>query len=905
MRTVPPEILNTQGLEPINIVRVFWAYGQGNQDVDNETNFQNHIDYSDDAAVIEIGKMSIGTALTSSASSVNVRLADLDGKIKQIFNTSDIHHRPVQILQWFRNYPLVHAFIVFEGLINSPIIWNERQQTLQFTIINLIEDVEVGFSVEEGDFPYIPQFLYNKPWPQVFGTAFSVPCLQLNKVPKALIQEATALYNLKNAQKQNTNIAKAIANIEQQLAELYASQRLYSIKSFNCNFEGDQAQAQGNIQLANSYYSKAKEYQNDADRIMFVDIPNFNEMQQIAKAVAPIQQANAAKLEALKKAALNATNGWQFPQQVQMNIMIGAYAQQGVFNGGVFVVTGEDDLQLTTAGMLPTNVTQYEHGVLYNTPMPSGNFAFIPGGTQLTASGLTVRYVVSLGACGVLSLEADRTVNGVTARYIIPPQCYIITIENFNGLLCTMATFPRPMSTYDIFPPAGQFSQTNKPYVGPGWKDDIRANVVGPVGPNGIDILIYLIETYTMYGWDNTTFTFVHAQVNAFECNFALLTKKNILNFMKDIAYQLQCAVFLRNNIFYIVYLPYPYTPVDTFTMNDVSNLTVVTTPTEDIVTRYTVQWRSFMDQEDPYEVVFRNNLYKYGLHSQQDDFYCFNNLNVVQIAALFWNIRKSNMWKKVQFTTPLHKLNIEVFDFVSLDFGEPFVSNGPVIGMVEAADYDSENNTISFTIWTPVRIGEMSAYQYAYTATIDYVFDSPDAGSQFNYTGQLVDPVHTYGSAAPNYAGRNDSGNGIVPGNNFDAEPNVDLYTSVNSGSIDPGTNPGIVDQWNQITVGKAKTTTIADTPVTPTVYVGTITGPSSIMNGIVIWPFASSDGKFTISAYFPMIQTGEIPAPGTSAFVSVTNLVQTLSDGSTVNLPQYTGYTATMGLRINPNQT
>lgn len=61
-----------------------------------------------------------------------------------------------------------------------------------------------------------------------------------------------------------------------------------------------------------------------------------------------------------------------------------------------------------------------------------------------------------------------------------------------------------------------------------------------------------------------------------------------------------------------------------------------------------------------------------------------------------------------MKFTTPLHKLNLEAFDAITLNFAQPYVATGPVLALIESASYDSANNCIHFQCITPVRAGTL-----------------------------------------------------------------------------------------------------------------------------------------------------------------------------------------------------
>jgi len=86
-------------------------------------------------------------------------------KLKAICANHDLVKRPVWVYQWFDGLDLAHKFLLFKGEINSPFAWNEGDRTVRFDVTTRIEEVEAGYSMEEGDFPVIPPDALGKAWP--------------------------------------------------------------------------------------------------------------------------------------------------------------------------------------------------------------------------------------------------------------------------------------------------------------------------------------------------------------------------------------------------------------------------------------------------------------------------------------------------------------------------------------------------------------------------------------------------------------------------------------------------------------------------------------------------------------------------------------------------------------------
>jgi hypothetical protein len=205
--------------------------------------------------------------------------------------------------------------------------------------------------------------------------------------------------------------------------------------------------------------------------------------------------------------------------------------------------------------------------------------------------------------------------------------------------------------------------------------------------------------------------------------NCALTGSPDALSLLQDLAFQLRCALWIKDDTFYIRYLPEQPTAVDTITLSDVdseSGISVNLTPTEELVTKLTATWQitkmptvqtARVNQEQ--RIVLRHNINKYGTHAQSYDFFAFTQPEVVNKCATFWLIRKANTWKEVRFRTYLTKLNLETLDAVYLDFGSTYLTADPVLAIVKSAVYDSANNTIEFVCETSIKAGSAEPYRF------------------------------------------------------------------------------------------------------------------------------------------------------------------------------------------------
>jgi hypothetical protein len=207
---------------------------------------------------------------------------------------------------------------------------------------------------------------------------------------------------------------------------------------------------------------------------------------------------------------------------------------------------------------------------------------------------------------------------------------------------------------------------------------------------------------------------------------------------LKDIAFQCRCAISLREDTFYLKYLPEEPVALgtpqwgaaknrvnDTITLSDIDaeqGVAVELTVTEDLVTKMKVNWRISNAPDNEYTpdkdrnqkcMILRHNITRYGVQEQDYDWYIFNQPDIILKCATFWLIRLSNTWKRVKFRTFLNKLNLETFDTVLFDDRVNGVGKGMAIR--DAADDKPRPDLIS--PFAEERVGHwlrMGAAKYA-----------------------------------------------------------------------------------------------------------------------------------------------------------------------------------------------
>ncbi len=699
-------IAQSSGLEPVIIVRVFWG-GNPTSYCDRKFESSGLL-----GRLLEISGIEDVIDISSSASSVNlsVTLDDSLGDIKSIFNNTDIHLTYVQVLQWFSHIPLSDAFIIFEGQISSPIIWGEGTRTLKFDVVTKVNDIEVGFSAEEAQFPFMPNDFAGKAWPIAFGAVPGLVPLDLNASPTGMFCSGFAIVDhevwedelqaISDSAQEATDQSEAAWVLGLQNAYLAAQYKPFSSRD---NFAEDPDQADQYDTAASDYFAQSYNYKQEALRILR-------------------EHAFQSELFDLQKALefriiqLAETN---IPAGLPITVEFGNYTASAVVVGGSIALSNiQEKVDINTR----TGTNEYQFGVQdvtdqYDKTDQRQKFVWIDGGTEIKIHNYPRYFIVSIGIVAVANVWA-KTKFGLA---VVPRSYYAVDYPDMGGgLVITRLIFPTPLESLPGFWEAGTVS----------------VDCTSTVGPNVVDIMRWVIDRWGQFPVDETSWAYVRTKVAGMPANFSLSSRMNVVDFLKEVSYQARCAIWINDRTYYIRFLPEELAPVETITDDDVevNSLTVTCTQTERLTTKYVAKWKQRPDQDKDNLIILRYNILKYGTLEEEHDFFIYNNYECVLKAAEFWMIRQSNTWKLIQCNVALNKLRIEAFDPVQVSFLEPLVANSPVTGIVQKAAFQPDDDTIALEIWLPVRFGEMEQYSFAYPGSTQNVY--PALSDPFIQTG-------------------------------------------------------------------------------------------------------------------------------------------------------------------------
>ncbi len=743
MRNLNADLLSQRfGLEPTLIVGIKWGGTSVNETLYYDKN--NGLDKPgkilDIAGIEDVTQFDGG----GSNSSVNIKLDDTDSTIKAIFDKTDVHKVPVTIYQAFiQGGALAGMIPIYEGQINTPIVWSESDRTFDFSAVTKIEDLEVGFSADAGQFPNLPDAYVGKVWPLAFGHVKRVPGLTFQTVPiGSTFENIVAVDRMLDLVLQGV-IQPRLDNLQQQLNLAFFYQ---AVAAFNQDDSAEQGFRQQTIDIQ----EQMNQYRHDLQE-QLLSIQNFQrqfdvDLQAAEKNLSgPIIIDDSGGLgDAAPATHVTLINkGYLFPVNTPMILQVGPWKAHGTMDAKGVVrlkwirpplpeslhYIDQTDFSFHTEYLVPlwTDADIYVTPDNKIAPIFKGdtgigpNKESIPPGFGLTSSinpeqmtiipaGSTVKiigdinidFIINIIPTTVTQVWAYKAVDNI--RMIHPvPQAYWKHIQvHYGTLTAEVVRLKRPLSGYAF----------------ENWEDEIFVDQISSVGPNTVDIMKWLIQQYTTHTFDAESFNSVHADLALYPSNFFLDKRGNILAVLAEMAYQCRCAIWLKNGVFFLKYLPKEVDAVATITEDDieVNTMQISCTPTEQIVTKIVATYTSDYSIDNGTDIItVKNNDSIYGLITESDDYYIYTDSTLVQKSVTYWMIKKSTTFKKIQFSCFLNMLNLETFDTVLLNFTHPWVATDPVKALVESANYNSAENKIDMVCWVPVRFGEMKVFDLAW----------------------------------------------------------------------------------------------------------------------------------------------------------------------------------------------
>ncbi|MGN6133723.1 MAG: hypothetical protein ACTHOU_04440, partial [Aureliella sp.] len=643
------------GTEPISIIEIDWGGGT--------------LSYADTdvgtvpAKILELGTLDnvIDVLNNSSSQQIDVVLDDTDGTIKGIIDSQDIHQKNVRVYQHFKGLDVADKFLVFAGKVSSPIVWSETDRTLKFTVINQLEDLEFGFSPEEGQITGLPADLIGVPWPVIFGTCLDVPAVQIGRAVSGSTLCGVGVLT-GESEHLEAPFGETSCSLGASLVSANAQVSVLSIAAALYRSVGD--------------FDESARLVDEMNDVQFGIVQYSSNRQLQLECVTDQRQATVdeAKARGLGCNPLRIVGGEDFPQNKVITINVDGILLTGVMNGQDFSIhnrrhpESEDRLQTTRETIVSGSCSRPAPSMPFNAShvVPPGlgdmggsmvsirgfvicvdtmestmppvdqvlEHKFAEAGARVTIEdGEQIGYVVSITPIEVLDVKARKRFEGEERLVSVPRSYYMVSTVNFGPFTATLILMNKPLS-----------SRTDE-----GWSDEIFVTAKSTIGPDTVEVLKWIIDNYTDLTYDSTSFDAVKTSLAAFPSHFAVLDRVNTLQLIRDIAFQARCAVWVSNGKFYLKYLPAEPASDMTITVSDIElgTVEVTTVETESLVTKMDVEYQ-ISYAEDPKKLILRNNVGRYGTKADRFKWRIYTNADVVYHAATFWMIRLSTSWKRI-----------------------------------------------------------------------------------------------------------------------------------------------------------------------------------------------------------------------------------------------------------------
>jgi hypothetical protein len=379
----------------------------------------------------------------------------------------------------------------------------------------------------------------------------------------------------------------------------------------------------------------------------------------------------------------------------------------------IYTIIGEDvDEVVAVNGYIPIDWTG-TYSIPYE-EIPDSLYFLADVGSEIRKCDDTCEiYVVNILPSTIHSVRAyRRATNGVRVFVDVPLSYYIKNeAKNLGTYTVTAIVLKKPLT--DI--------------PGEDWEDELYITLTSSIGPNVVDVVAWLIDTYTDSAYDTANFATQRTLMDAYPTNFALFDRPNVLSEIGRICFESRMGVTLgTDGLFRLSYLSeYPIDVIDSFSESNVERegLALAYSSTEDIVTKltatYVTDYLPLSTGKLPLKVVVRNNIGRYGLKEQDIEFHTLTDKSLVEKSATFWLIRKSNTWLIVTLKVFQEVIDLELFDPVYLDFeGKYFsTSDDPIRSKIENTSFEPENGALSISLETGIRAGETLQYKFYWPA--------------------------------------------------------------------------------------------------------------------------------------------------------------------------------------------
>lgn len=752
------KLATDRGTEPINVVVIDWLSGGTSYYADRAINFGAH---ACNGGIVEFSAINSQARADSlgETSGGTVTLDDTDGVLKTKIDEEEIEGSTVSCYHYYEGLAEADAVLLLKGKLAAEITWSEGERLLTFSIQTAGDANELGFALEDGDLPLAHESAIGKVWPLAFGTALKIPAVQVYKYTVGKLRDVFESTDSSVEVDGGLNFPQSsLITIDIGLIRCTGTMVNNTFTFTSKNISHGSGPITGRLPLDDDYTNPAVFWYNGTTKLfgkyVYVNDPTYGYM--VNKCI----QEEGSKKYFIKPWRPSGTS-----ERVQLTTgasiveIAGAPRASWTADMTIEATSVHDELGVTVYSFLST-VTTY---------LPD-TYSVSQGSLVRHISGISgEKYVANaIPSTAILEVYGRRTLNGVPLFVPIPSSYYSASLNDSTFFNATTLTFSAALNEY----------------FGENWENDIYVSVESSQGPNVADVIKYIIETYTSYTVDATTYASVAAIQANWPVGFAYFNKADAIRVAQEIAWQARCALLLRNGIVYIKYLStLPTGSEPSLDEADVleKSLSLGFTDTDDLTTRFRVDWvQDYSGEEDSTHTLrYENNIASYGPKTEDSlSFYIYNIEELIQLSLGFWGYRYSNSWRRLNCSLLMGQLGHEALDVVEFDMTT--LSSNAINGQLETVQYDSNNMQLDLEVLLASLTGgggnpdededfwlgdPAAAYRdlYSYVAgdigtglsTIDYYPEHDDVDGGADYNGREPGRLSLSIVASPAYVDR------------------------------------------------------------------------------------------------------------------------------------------------------
>jgi hypothetical protein len=625
------------------------------------------------------------------AVSMDVTLSDHDGAMKTLMDSGTLLDLPVEIIQEFDDSTTQD--VLFSGKVTTPIVWQESDRTIQFTIENGAQDTMLNDNdpVDDCEQEFIPF---------AFGDVLGIPavnsaggCKKISKLLKPISQYCI------NSQSGKISYASGDLYIKNGL-EVFGSDRLILMVDgtlfdgqfsdaldhthfvlvtggFNCAFRT------GGLTINARDDTDTQEYINPS--IMWVSEEAYDVRGKMARiqyqteywyrvnsddSWSPTTENDADGIKTTEVVTsamgINGIEGTKLQLERPPLDRFGRPVLLGwKKDSSILEIKGKMDFAWSPA---PT----YDYPSRWD----------IPTGSEVIAySGANTWYVNQGASQAIIAVYGVK--NGKLTK--IPTSWYTTTLTGPTSI-----TFDKNLAA------KGGFDS-----------NDVYVDLTSWSGSDNIaTVIAWLAENYcTDLTVDAASLAIAETAVATLPCGFAMFGQRRSFDLMKELAYQGGLGLVVMDGVLYfkdITTAPTGTGEADyTVSMDktEFKSCSITTTNETDVVTHFIGTYReSYYPNDEEHRIVRVSTLKdKFKKNEKSYEFFAFNQKDCVIRVMEFYLSRYINIWQQLSIKTFLTALNVNPFDKVELHLNYCAAEYGIVV----SSDYNPTDWSVGLVIET------------------------------------------------------------------------------------------------------------------------------------------------------------------------------------------------------------